>query len=131
VFLLLKGDTMASVYEFSYKEKSIFCLDLSDLQLTDKQKFRELVQTAKEKIITKAPKSLLVITNITNTGFDTDAAAIVGDYAVSNTPYVKASAVVGSKGMQKVVINTIRIVTGRDFYLADSMEEAQEWLANQ
>jgi hypothetical protein len=122
---------MASVNEFVFKGKNIFCLDLSGLQLADKQKFRELVRDAKEKIQAHPPKSLLVITNITNTGFDTDAAAIVGDYAVSNTPYVKASAVVGSAGMQRIVINTIKVVTGRDFYLADSMEEAQEWLVNQ
>ncbi len=122
---------MAGVLEFVYKEKNIFCLDLSGLQLADKKEFRELVQSAKEKIQTHAPKSLLVITNITDTGFDTDAAAVVGDYAMSNTPFVKASAVVGSSGMQKIVINAIKVVTGREFFLADSMEEAQDWLVNQ
>lgn len=122
---------MASVQEFEYKGKNIFCLDLSGLQLEHKKEFKELVQQAKEKIQTHAPKSLLVITNITNTGFDTDAAAVIGDYAMSNTPFVKASAVVGSSGMQKIVINTIKVITSREFYLADTMEEAQEWLANQ
>ncbi|HVN47227.1 MAG TPA: STAS/SEC14 domain-containing protein [Bacteroidota bacterium] len=122
---------MASEYEFAFKGKKIFCLDLSGLQLSDKQEFRELVRSAKAKIQTHTPKSLLVITNITNTGFDTEAAAIIGDYAISNSPYVKASTVVGAAGMQKVIINSIKVITGREFFLADSMEEAQEWLVNQ
>jgi hypothetical protein len=122
---------MAGVYEFVFKGKNIFCLDLSGLQLADKQEFRDLVRSAKEKIQTHEPKSLLVITNITNTGFDTEVAAVIGDYAVSNTPYIKASSVVGSAGMQKVAINTVKVVTGREFFMAATMEEAQEWLVNQ
>jgi hypothetical protein len=124
-------DRMAGVLEIIYKDKNIFCLDLSGLQLKDKAEFREHVAAAKQKISGCAPKSQLVITNITNTGFDTETSAVVGDYAIHNTPFVKASAIVGSSGMQKVIITTIKAVTGRDFFLADSMEEAQEWLIQQ
>jgi hypothetical protein len=53
------------------------------------------------------------------------------EYAQHNTPYVKASAVVGISGWSKIILIAIKTVTGRDFYLADSMEEAQEWLINQ
>ena len=55
----------------------------------------------------------------------------MGEYASHNTPYIKASALVGVSGVQKVVLAAIKALTGRDFYLADTMEEAQEWLVQQ
>ena len=74
---------------------------------------------------------MLVITKVINTGFDTEVAGIMKEYAQHNTPYVKASAVVGISGWSKIILIAIKTVTGRDFYLADSMEEAQEWLIKQ
>jgi hypothetical protein len=122
---------MARVYTFLYKERQIFCLDVSGLQLKDKPEFQKLVDTAREEIEKYPPKSALVITNVANTGFDTEVAAIMGEYATHNTPYVKASVAVGVSGVQKVVLAAIKALTGRDFYVVDSMEEAQEWLVKQ
>jgi hypothetical protein len=77
------------------------------------------------------PKSLLLITNVTDTGFDTEVAAVMGEYALHNTPYIKASALIGVSGVQKVVLAANKALTGRELYLTDSMEDAQEWLIQQ
>jgi hypothetical protein len=122
---------MAGVYELNYKGKTIFCLDIAGLQLKDKPEFHELVEQAKEIIRKQPPKSLLVITKVTNTGFDIEIAGLIKEYAQHNTPYVKASTVVGIAGWAKIILTTIKIATGRDYYIADTMEEAQEWLVNQ
>jgi len=122
---------MAGVYELVYKGKNILCLDVAGLKLKDKPEFQKLVEDAKEQIEKHPAKSLLLITNVTDTGFDTQVAAIMGEYADHNTPYVKASALVGVSGVQKVVLAAIKAITGRDFYLAGTMEEAQEWLIQQ
>jgi hypothetical protein len=122
---------MAGVYELNYKGKNILCVDVAGLQLKDKQEFQEHINRAMEEIQKHPPKSLLIITNVANTGFDTEVAAIMGEYASHNTPYIKASALVGVSGVQKVVLAAIKALTGRDFYLADTMEEAQEWLVKQ
>jgi hypothetical protein len=122
---------MASVYEFNYKGKTILCTDISGLQSKDKQEFYKHVEHAKEIIRKHPPKSLLVITEVTNTGFDTTVAGLIKDYAMHNTPYVKASAVVGIAGWSKVILTAVKAATGRDFYLADTMEEAKEWLIKQ
>jgi hypothetical protein len=122
---------MAGVYEMKYKGKTILCMDISDLRIKDKPEFLERVGLAKEIIRKQAPKSLLVITHVTNTGFDTEIATIIKEYAQHNTPYVKASAVVGIEGWSKIILTAIKTLTGRDFYLADTMEEAQEWLVKQ
>jgi hypothetical protein len=122
---------MAGVYEINYKNKTILCMDISDLKSKDKPEFLEHVGHAKEIISRQPPKSLLVITKVTDTGFDTEIANIIKEYAQHNTPYVKASAVVGIGGWSKIILTAIKTLTGRDFYLADTMEDAQEWLVQQ
>lgn len=119
---------MAGVYELNYKGKSILCLDVAGLKLKDKLEFRKLVENAEEQIQKHPSKSLLLLTNVTDTGFDTEVAAIMGEYADHNTPYVKASALVGVSGVQKVVLAAIKAMINRDFYLADNIDDAQEWL---
>jgi hypothetical protein len=122
---------MAGVYEVPYQGKSIVCLDVAGLKLADKDEFKRLVNQAKELISQHPPKSVLLMSLFANTGFDTETAAVMGDYADHNTPYVKASALVGISGVQKVVLAAIRALTGREFYIADTVEEAQEWLVKQ
>ena len=122
---------MAGVYELHYEGKTILCMDIAGLQSKDKLEFLEHVKRAKEIIRKQPPKSLLVITKVIDTGFDTEVAKIIKEYAQHNTPYVKASAVVGIAGWSKIILTAIKTLTGRDFYLADTMEEAQEWLAKQ
>ncbi len=122
---------MAGVYELEHKGRKIFCLDVANLKLSDKTEFTQHVQKAKEFIRKQPPKSLLLITNVANTGFDTEVAAVMGEYASHNTPFVKASAVVGVSGVQKIVLAAIKALTGRDFHITESMEDAQEWLVQQ
>ena len=122
---------MAGVYELTYKGKNILCMDIAGLQSKDKPKFLECVGQAKEIIRKQPPKSLLVITKVIHTGFDTEVAGIIKEYAQHNTPFVKASAIVGITGWSKVILAAVKALTGRDFYLADTMEDAQEWLVKQ
>ena len=122
---------MAGVYELNYEGKMILCLDIAGLQSKDKPDFLECVRQAKEIIRKQPPKSLLVITKVTDTGFDSEVANIIKEYAQHNTPYVKASAVVGIAGWSKIILTAIITLTGRDFHLSDTMEDAQEWLVLQ
>ena len=122
---------MAGVYELTFKGKTILCMDIAGLQSKDKPDFLECVRQAKEIIRKQPPKSLLVITKVTDTGFDSEVANIIKEYAQHNTPYVKASAVVGIAGWSKIILTAIKTLTGRDFHLSDTMEDAQEWLVLQ
>ena len=122
---------MAGVYEINHKGKKILCLDIAGLQSKDKLEFHEHVEHAKEIIRKQPPKSILVITKVINTGFDAEVAGLIKEYAQHNTPYVKASAIVGIAGWAKIILTAVKTATGRDFHLSDTMEDAQEWLVNQ
>jgi hypothetical protein len=122
---------MAGFYELNHEGKTILCLDIAGLQVRDKPDFHKLVAQAKHNISQYPPKSVLVITNVTDTRFDTEIANMIKEYAQHNTPYIRASSVVGVSGWAKVILTAVKAVTGRDFHLADTMEEAKEWLVNQ
>jgi hypothetical protein len=122
---------MAGFYELRYKSKNIFCLDITDLQMKDVQEIQKHVEQAKQKIGKQPAKSVLHITNVTHTGFNTSVTNIIKEYALHNTPYIKASAIVGMTGLQKIIYTAIKAFTGRNFFLADTMDEAKEWLVKQ
>jgi hypothetical protein len=131
IYINAGDNVMAGVYELNHKGKTILCLDIANLQSRDKPEFHNLVEQAKQNIRQHPPKSVLIITNVINTGFDIEISGIIKDYAQHNTPYVKASAVVGISGWSKIILTAIKTVTGRDFYLAGTMEDAKEWLVQQ
>ena len=122
---------MAGVFHLQYKGSDILFLDVSGLKLKDKQEFRTHVENAEKEIRQHSPKSVLLLTDVRDTGFDTEVSAIMGEYAMHNTPYVKASALVGVSGVQKVVLAAIKALTGREFYMTDTVEQAREWLVQQ
>ena len=122
---------MAGVSELHYKGKFILLIHISNLKVHDVEKLQGIIQQAKDEIHKHPPKSLLIITDVTNTYFDLKMAEAIKEYTVHNTPYVKASAIVGLFGLQKVILMTIKTVTGREFYIAKSLQDAQEWLVRQ
>jgi hypothetical protein len=122
---------MAGFYEINHKGKKIYCLDITGLQYKDKDKIRDYIEAARPVIRLHEEKSVLHITNVSNTGFNSDISNMMRDYASHNTPYIKASALVGVTGLQKIIYQAIKTFTGRDFYLANSVEEAKEWLIKQ
>jgi trimethylamine:corrinoid methyltransferase-like protein len=122
---------MAGVYELNHKGKNILCLDIADMKTQDKPEFHKHIELAKEKIRKMPEKSTLIITNVTNIRFDTEMANSIKKYAEHNTPYVKASAIVGLSGLQKIIYMAVKTITGRDFYLANTLEDAMEWLVKQ
>ncbi len=122
---------MAGTSEIEYRGKKIFCLSVAGLRLDEKKLVGQFLESAKKEIRKYPPKSLLIITDVTNTGYDTEVASMFKDYASHNTPYVKASAVVGISGLQKIILRAIITLTGRDFYLATTVDDAKEWLIKQ
>lgn len=122
---------MAGFYEIHHKNLKVFCLDISDLQSKDQKEIQNHIAQAKQRIRSQPSKSVFHITNVTGTGFNTDIANIIKEYAYHNTPYIKASSIVGLTGFQKIIYTAVKVITGRDFYLASTMDEALAWLEQQ
>jgi hypothetical protein len=122
---------MKEMSTFTYKGKEIYLMDVSHFRIHGRAEFKKVVEHAKTVIQVQPHKSVLIITDISDTNFDMDIVDTFKEYAKHNNPYIKASALIGLSGMQKVIFYGIKTFTGRDFYLAKDFADAQEWLIRQ
>lgn len=105
------------LYDFSYTKKSDDVVGL----------IKQAGTIAKKQ----PPKSILVLTDVTEAHYSVETTQALKELAKENTPYVKASAVTGVTGLKKVIFDAILKFSGRDIKLFSSREEALDWLAAQ
>lgn len=51
-------------------------------------------------------------------------------YSKANSPFVKKSAVVGATGLRRIILQGVRMFTGRDIRPFDDCESALNWLVD-
>jgi len=112
-----------------HKGKDIIIVDVTHAETTDEKV--DILDRAGELIKTQAPKSALVLTDVRDVGYDITSVEAMKNFASGNTPYVKASAVVGVTGMKKVIFQSVVRITGRKIQTFDEPEKAKDWLAEQ
>lgn len=103
----------------NYKEKSIFYMDFSGLRNTEE--ITALLNQSKEYIRSQPERSLLVLTNIEGMHFNNEVKTMFSDFVSGNKPYVKASAVYGISGLQRIIYNGVMRITGRDIRSFDTL----------
>lgn len=119
---------MSRISTIEYEGASILLIDWSELQL---EGIKEVMDEARAIIHSSPPLSVLALSDFTFTHYDKATADMLSDYAASNKPYMKASALVGITGMKKILYNVVARISGRNFSLHDTREEAMKWLASQ
>lgn len=117
---------MGRVETLSYKGKQITVVDLSRCPPDETLK---VLPTAKTLIAKSAPKSALVLTDVTEATYNKEVAAAIKDFTDKNSPYVKASAVVGADGVRLILLQTVIMITRREIKACQARQEALEWLA--
>ena len=92
----------------------------------------EIIEQAKKAIREYPRSSLLVLTNIDNPYNYTPALFnSLKSFVIHNKPYVKASAVLGAQGLQKILLNAFEKSSGRHLTVFKNDKEAKDWLATQ
>jgi hypothetical protein len=76
-------------------------------------------------------QSLRLMTVTTKTHFNLRAVEAMKQYTKLNTPFLKASAVVGVSTIQKVIYDALVVLTGRSIPCFDTEEQALDYLATQ
>jgi hypothetical protein len=120
-------DYMSRVQTITQKGKNIISIDLSNCKPTDAI---ATIHEAKRVITKQAPKSALVLTDVTNAVYDKDVANAIKDFTNANTPYMKGSAVIGADGVRRVLLDTIIFLTRRELKTFPSRELAISWLVS-
>jgi hypothetical protein len=111
----------------SYKGKTIIIVDISN---TKPNEAIVALQEAQQEIAKLPPKSALILTDATNAIYNKASSAAMKEFAAKNTPFVKASAVVGADGIRAILLEAVRLLTRREIKACESREEAMEWLVS-
>jgi hypothetical protein len=110
----------------NHKGVDIVYLDFSG---GDIQAVRDSLKFAEPLIRNNPPKSVYTLTYTDGGKFDRDIINDLKEFTKGNEPYVAAAAVVGIQGLQKIVLDTIKLFTKREFATFDDLETAKDYLA--
>lgn len=109
-----------------YKGKKIFMLDFTDCQSSEMPVY---IDECARQVRSQPKKSVYTITIGTGAKFDFDVVDKLKLLTRDNEPYVIKSAVVGTSGMQQVLLMIVSNFSKRKFELFDSVEQAKEFIA--
>ena len=109
-----------------HKGKDIVIVDLSDTCCEDTI---SRLQHAQDEIAKLPQQSVLILTNASNTVYNTRTSNAIKEFTSKNSPYVKASAVIGADGLRGVLLKTVAMLSKREIKPFDSQQEAMDWLA--
>lgn len=113
-------------YVTSYKGVDIVVLDLS--HTTPEQAI--LIMQAAGALIASLPlKSARVFTNGIGAVYSKDSLAALKEFTIHNTPYIKASAVIGADSLRAFALKAVALVTQRNIQPFSTREQALDWLA--
>lgn len=107
--------------------KEILLLDFSN---SNPDEVLKTIDYAKDVIRTRPEKSLLTLTDVTNARFNDKVSEGMKEFAHHNKPYVRAGAVVGVTGLQKIIFRAVMAFSKRKFEAFDDREKAAVWLIN-
>jgi len=111
-----------------YKSKSILYTDFSGQKHS--QVF--IIMAELQKIVSNHPeKSVLALTNVFETEYNTEIIQAMKEFLKHNQPYVKASAVIGLGKYYQIIFQGILTLTGRSVNTFNDKQSALEWLATQ
>ena len=116
--------------KINHKGKMIVLVDLSN---TKPDEVVAILSDAHKIIAQMPPKSVLILTDATNSTYNTGSLEAVKEFAVTNTPYIRASATIGQEdALRRLSLNsTVVKAAGRNIVSFHSREEALDWLVSQ
>jgi len=119
---------MSQIELISYSGKKVVYVDLSGSKASE---LPPKIAEAKRLIASQPRASALILTNVTDVELTSQTSAIMKDFSTHNTPYAKASAVVGVEGLKKIIYSAVQRVSGRSIPTFDTIQQAKDWLVGQ
>jgi hypothetical protein len=118
---------MERTHFIEHRGVRILLLDFSHVM--DEDLALAVIAEAKAVVAGQAPGSLLTLTNVEGSHFDSTVVGALRDLVEHNRPFVRAGAVIGLSGLMRVVFTTLVHLTGRNIRAFDGADEAKDYLA--
>jgi len=106
--------------------REIYILDCSDCKPDD---VVVIIDECARQVRRRPKQSVRTLTIAGGGRFDNNVLQKLKELTQGNAPYVEKAAVVGITGLYKVVMNTVKLFSKREFHLFDTVEEAMDFLA--
>jgi len=87
------------------------------------------ITEAKGIIAGESKGSVRLLTEVTGASFNDASSSAMKSFVEHNSPYVKASAVVGVTGLKKIIYMVMVRAAGRNIRTFDTADAAKDWLA--
>jgi hypothetical protein len=113
----------------THKGRRILAVDFTGL--TEPAAALAAIAEVRPVIAAEPLNSVLTLTNITGSTFDPTIVEALKQLTKDDKPYVRAAAVVGVTGLQRIVMSLVSVFSGRSFALFETVDEARDWLAKQ
>jgi hypothetical protein len=109
-----------------HKGKRIYLIDASHL---DFEKIIALADLAAPEIRSQPLASVMTITHVEGSTLDRRLVDKLRTFVEGNRPHVKAACVTGLGPLQRMVFTAVKVITGREFQLFATVEQAKDHLA--
>jgi hypothetical protein len=116
---------LARVRFIEYKNQQILELDLS---YCNPEEVLAVIREGADVIRSRPERSLLTLTKTEGASFDSSVIKAMKEFTKGNEPYVRAAAIVGVKGLQKVVLDAVSLFSKREFGVYGKEDQAKEYL---
>jgi hypothetical protein len=122
---MIGGVKMDRIRLLEHKGKKIFYIDYSNLSA---DMLTSLMEEVIKQITSQPKKSELSLANFENTRFNADTISKFKAMEDKTFDYMKGSAVIGIKGLQKIAYDAVMRVSKNMAPLFSSDKEALDWL---
>jgi hypothetical protein len=109
-----------------HQGRRVLFIDFSGIR--DRSTAFHAIDEVQALVATQPEGSLLTLTAVGGSVFDPEIVQALKALAVHNRPFVKAAAVVGLSGLQRVVYAAVMLCSGRDVPAFRDIAEAKDWL---
>jgi hypothetical protein len=116
---------MSQTYSIQHNGKNVIVIDLSNSKPVDTLK---ILPDASKKISACPQNSALVLTDVNNATYNQEVANAIKAFVKGNTPFIKASAIIGADGVRMVLLNTVSFLSRREIKSFSDKTEALDWL---
>ncbi len=111
----------------SHKGRRIYLIDIEGLS---PDQVIQLIPVAAKDIRAQPLNSVSTLVHVKGVRLEDRMNHDLKELAQGNKPHVRLSAISGLSPLQKVVLNTVKIFTRRDFHLFEEKEKALDFLAS-
>lgn len=111
-----------------HKGKRMFLIDASGL---DYERIVGLADLAAPEIRAQPAASVMTITHVEGATLDRRLVDKLRTFVEGNRPHVKLACVTGLGPLHRMIFTAVKVITGREFQVFATVEQAKDWLAAQ